>query len=131
MIVGLGSDICNIERITKAYERFGLRFTQRCFGKKELAELSGLKNEKRKYVSSLAKRFAAKEAFVKALGMGFVQGIAWQEIEVAHLPSGQPVLNVSGRAEEELKKKAPKARVWLSLSDDYPWAQAVVVIEEN
>ena len=117
MIIGLGSDICNIRRVEKAYERFGGRF------------LDAIGGDKARFTASLAKRFAAKEAFVKALGTGFAHGISWAEIEVVHLPGGRPAFRVSGQAEAVLRKIIPASRLWLSLSDDYPLAQAVVIIE--
>lgn len=131
MIVGLGSDICNIERIEKAYRRFGQRFLFRCFGKEELSELKNIENDPKRLVASLAKRFAAKESFVKALGSGFNDGISWAEIEVLHQANGRPVLKISGEAERMLKQIAKETNLWLSLSDDHPWAQAVVVIEQK
>lgn len=129
MIVGLGSDICNIERIEKAYSKFGKRFIKRCYGENEQKELELLVDNLPRYAASLAKRFAAKEGFVKALGTGFAHGVAWSEIEVVHHASGKPILKISGKAEQILKKMVPASRLWVSLSDDYPLAQAVVVIE--
>ena len=132
MIVGLGSDICNSGRIEKAYARFGERFLRRCFGENELAELKALADNKPRFNGSLAKRFAAKEAFAKALGTGFADGIAWAEIEVVHLPGGRPELKISGQAAKTLDRLAPDPRLrrlWVSLSDDRPFAQAVVIIE--
>ena len=108
MIVGLGSDICNIERIEKVYQRFGKRFLSRCFGERERQELKLIEQDKRGFVASLAKRFAAKESFVKALGSGFNDGIAWAEIEVVHLENGRPLLTVSGKTEKLLYKMAEK-----------------------
>lgn len=131
MILGIGSDICSIKRIENAYEKFGSRFIDRCFGDQEKKELQKLLDNKQKYAASLAKRFAAKEAFVKAIGTGFNYGIAWNEIEVIHHQSGKPMLSISGKAEEYLLKLEKQNKIWLSLSDDYPWAQAVVVIEAN
>lgn len=130
MIIGLGSDICNIERIEKAYRRFGKRFLSRCFGNRELVELKAIESDGKRLIASLAKRFAAKESFVKALGSGFNDGIAWAEIEVVHRANGRPILTVSGKAEIMLKQIAENTNLWLSLSDDYPWAQAVVIIEK-
>ncbi len=129
MIIGLGSDICHIGRIEKAYANFRERFLNRCFGREERQELDRIYADKARFVASLAKRFAAKEAFVKALGTGFAQGISWAEIEVLHLPSGQPTIKVSGQAEAVLKKTVSAPRLWLSISDDYPLAQATVIIE--
>ncbi len=121
MIIGLGSDICNIKRIEQAYAKFGERFLQQ--------ELELLRDRPQRFAASLAKRFAAKEGFVKAMGTGFAHGVAWSEIEIVHHASGRPMFHISGKAEEILKKIIPASRLWVSLSDDYPLAQAVVVIE--
>ena len=131
MIIGLGSDICNIERIKNVYQRFGKRFLTRCFGYNEQHELEAIIHDERCFIASLAKRFAAKESFVKALGSGFNDGISWSEIEVLHLPSGCPILNISGKAQKKLNAIAVDTNLWLSLSDDYHWAQAVVIIEKK
>lgn len=127
MIAGVGSDICNIERIAGSWQRFGNRFVLRCYGAEERRELPPVADEK-KYIASLAKRFAAKEAFSKALGTGFKNGLAWAEIEVLHYGDGRPYISLSGRAAELAAAKGMK-QIWLSLSDDYPFAQAVVIIE--
>lgn len=127
MIAGLGSDICNIDRIASSWQRFGNRFVNRCYGEGERKELTSTDDEKR-YIASLAKRFAAKEAFSKALGTGFRNGLAWAEIEVLHHGNGQPYIRLSGKAAELATAKEMK-KIWLSLSDDYPFAQAVVIIE--
>ncbi len=127
MISGIGNDICNIERIFMAKQRFGRRFVDRCFGVNEQREFSGEKNEK-KYAADLAKRFAAKEAFVKALGTGFRGGLRWSEIEVMHEESGRPYVYLSGKTRDIVAKFGIQ-KIWLSLSDDYPFAQAVVVVE--
>ncbi len=129
MIIGLGSDICNIARIEKAYADFGERFVKRCYGAEEQRELNEIRGDRERFTASLAKRFAAKEGFVKALGTGFAHGISWAEIEVVHQPGGRPVFKICGQAEAVLKKIIPASRLWLSLSDDYPLAQAVVIIE--
>ena len=131
MIVGLGIDICNSERIQKTYDHFGLRFIHRCFGLNELKELNLIENNKSRLIASLAKRFAAKEAFVKALGSGFRQGIMWTDIEVIHHANGQPELKVSGHSAEILRQLAPHYQLWVSLSDDKSLAQAVVIIENK
>ena len=115
MIIGLGSDICNIRRVEKAYERFGGRFLARCFGAEERRELDAIGGDKARFTASL--------------GTGFAHGIAWAEIEVVHLPGGRPAFRVSGQAEAVLRKIIPASRLWLSLSDDYPLAQAGVIIE--
>lgn len=127
MIMGLGSDICNIERIEAAYCRFGKRFVTRWYGLNEQKELPSEKNEKR-FVAALAKRFAAKEAFSKALGTGFRNGLVWAEIEVLHTEEGKPYISLSGKAEQMAIVKNVK-NIFVSLADDYPFAQAVVVIE--
>ena len=129
MILGLGSDICSINRIEKVLNKFGDKFVQRWFGVKEQMELAKISDNKERFIASLAKRFAAKEAFAKAMGTGFVKGTAWIDIEVVHHESGKPLLEISGRTEKTFKNLMPDAKVWVSLSDDYPWAQAVVIIE--
>lgn len=127
MIAGLGSDICRIERIAESWKRFGSRFVCRCCGEGEREELPPAEDEQ-KYAASLAKRFAAKEAFSKALGTGFRNGLALADIEVLHRGNGQPYIRLRGRAAELAAEKGIK-KIWLSLSDDHPFAQAVVVIE--
>ncbi len=131
MIVGLGSDICSIKRIEEIYARFGHRFVGRCFGSREQQELEKLVNDKARFVASLAKRFAAKESFVKALGSGFAGGIAWTEVEIVHQANGRPLLEVSGRALELLRCLTPDPKLWVSLSDDFSLAQAMVIIESG
>lgn len=128
MIIGLGSDICNIRRVEKAYERFGGVFLPVVSGRKNGGSWTRSAATRR----VLPRRWQAvcrQEAFVKALGTGFAHGIAWAEIEVVHLPGGRPAFRVSGQAEAVLRKIIPASRLWLSLSDDYPLAQAVVIIE--
>ena len=131
MIVGLGSDICSIKRIEETYTRFGNRFVCRCFGSRERQELKRLGDDKARLAASLAKRFAAKESFVKALGSGFADGISWAEVEVVHQANGRPLLEVSGRALELLRRLTPDPKLWVSLSDDFSLAQAVVIIESG
>lgn len=89
MIIGLGSDICNIRRVEKAYERFGGRFLARCFGAEERRELDAIGGDKARFTASLAKRVCRPRRLVKALGTGFAHGISWAEIEVVHLPGGR------------------------------------------
>lgn len=127
MIAGLGSDICRIERIADSWRRFGDRFVGRCCGASERGELPPAENKK-KYTASLAKRFAAKEAFSKALGTGFRNGLALADIEVLHRENGQPYIRLCGKAAELAAERKIK-KIWLSLSDDYPFAQAVVILE--
>jgi holo-[acyl-carrier protein] synthase len=129
VIVGLGSDLCNIERIQNSLDRFGQRFLDRVFTPAEQA-----KAERRPFTraGTLAKRFAAKEAFSKAVGTGFNEGVFMRDISVANAPSGAPTLELSGGAKARLDALTPEghfARVHLTLTDDHPWAQAFVVIE--
>ena len=127
MIIGLGSDLADIRRIEKTLERFGERFTNRIFTETEQRR-SERKPDK---AASYAKRFAAKEACSKALGTGFRHGTYWRDMAVANLPSGRPTLEISGGARRHLDKMMPaghRADIHLSLTDDYPIAQAIVVI---
>ena len=129
MIIGLGSDLCNIERIQNSLARFGTRFELRVFTAIELA-----KAERRPFTKAgtLAKRFAAKEAFSKAVGTGFKAGVFMKDIGVVNSPSGAPTLALTGGAAERLAALTPaghSAVVHLTLTDDHPWAQAFVVIE--
>ena len=128
MILGIGSDLANIERIAGTLERFGDRFKNRVFTDVEQA-----KAERRKDVAgTYAKRWAAKEACSKALGTGLAMGIAWKDMSVTNLRSGQPVMHVSGWAAERLNQMTPdnhEAIIHITLTDDHPWAQAFVMIE--
>ena len=129
MIVGLGSDLCNIERIQASLDRFGERFEQRVFTEAERA-----KSARRPFTKAgtLAKRFAAKEAFSKAVGTGFRRGVFMRDIGVINAPSGAPTLALAGGAQAALDALIPDgyvAAVHLTLTDDHPWAQAFVVIE--
>ncbi len=129
MILGLGSDLCNIERIQGSLDRFGVRFEQRVFTPAEIA-----KADKRPFTraATLAKRFAAKEAFSKAVGTGFKRGVFMRDIGVVNAPSGAPTLALTGGAKARLDAMTPPghaAVVHLTLTDDHPWAQAFVVIE--
>ena len=129
MILGLGSDLCSIERIAQSLERFGARFEQRCFTPRELAKADARPFTR---AATLAKRFAAKEAFSKAVGTGFKQGVFMKDIGVVNLPSGAPTLALTGGAAARLDARVPErhvARVHLTMTDDHPWAQAFVVIE--
>ena len=129
MIIGLGSDLCNIERIQASLERFGARFEQRVFTEVERAKADGRPFTK---AGTLAKRFAAKEAFSKAVGTGFKQGVFMRDIGVVNAPSGAPTLALTGGAKARLDALTPHghgARVHLTMTDDHPWAQAFVVIE--
>ena len=128
MILGIGTDLCNIDRIDATLTRFGDRFRNRVFTPHEQA-----KAESRRDVSgTYAKRWAAKEACSKALGTGLRMGISWKDMAVTNLRSGQPVMQVTGWAAERLKSMTPDGHVaviHVTLTDDHPWAQAFVVIE--
>ncbi len=129
MILGIGSDLCNIERIQGSLDRFGERFVTRVFTERERA-----KAERRTLTraATYAKRFAAKEAFAKAVGTGFRQGVFMRDIGVVNLPSGAPTLALTGGAKARLDALVPDghgATVHLTMTDDHPWAQALVVIE--
>lgn len=129
MIIGLGSDLCSIERIQASLDRFGARFENRVFTPEELA-----KADRRPFTraATLAKRFAAKEAFSKAVGTGFKRGVFFRDIGVVNLPSGAPTLALAGGARARLDALLPPghaARIHVSLTDDHPWAQAFVIIE--
>ncbi|MEZ5749787.1 MAG: holo-ACP synthase [Caenibius sp.] len=129
MIIGMGSDLCNIERIQASLDRFGERFELRVF-----TELERAKAARRPYTraGTYAKRFAAKEAFSKAVGTGFRHGVFMKDIGVVNAPSGAPTLALTGGAAERLALLTPdghEAFIHLTLTDDHPWAQAFVVIE--
>jgi len=128
MILGIGTDLANIDRIAATLARFGDRFRDRVFTKAEQA-----KAESRAHVAATyAKRWAAKEACSKALGTGLRMGIAWRDMAVGNLGSGQPVMHLTGWAAARLVALTPagcEAVVHVSLTDDPPWAQAFVVIE--
>ena len=128
MILGIGTDLANIDRIAGTLERFGDRFRNRVFTKTEQH-----KAERRADVAgTYAKRWAAKEACSKALGTGLRMGIAWKDMAVQNIETGQPVMQVTGWAAARLAEMTPpghEAIIHVSLTDDYPWAQAYVVIE--
>ena len=129
MIIGLGSDLCNIERIQASLDRFGDRFEARVFTDAERAKAA-----RRPFTraGTLAKRFAAKEAFSKAVGTGFKRGVFMRDIGVVNASSGAPTLALTGGARARLDAITPAghvATVHLTLTDDHPWAQAFVVIE--
>lgn len=129
MIIGLGSDLCNIERIAASLERWGEKFERRCF-----TEVERAKAARRPFTraGTYAKRFAAKEAFTKAIGTGFSNGVFHKDIGVVNAPSGAPTLALTGGAAKRLAQMTPdghEAVVHLTLTDDHPWAQAFVVIE--
>lgn len=129
MIIAIGSDLCNIERIERSLERFGERFEKRVF-----TEVERAKAARRPFTraGTYAKRFAAKEAFSKAVGTGFKAGVFMKDIGVVNAKSGAPTLALSGGAAARLAAITPEgyqAVVHLTLTDDHPWAQAFVVIE--
>lgn len=128
MILGVGTDLANIDRIAGTLERFGDRFRNRVF-----TEVEQRKADRRRDVAgTYAKRWAAKEACSKALGTGLRMGIAWKDMAVSNLETGQPVMEVTGWAAERLATMTPPghhARIHVTLTDDHPWAQAFVVIE--
>ncbi len=128
MILGIGSDLCNIERIQRSLDRFGERFVARVFTATERARA-----ERRTLTraATYAKRFAAKEAFAKAVGTGFRAGVFLRDIGVVNLPSGAPTLALAGGARRRLDAITPEghaADVHLTMTDDHPWAQAFVII---
>lgn len=128
MILGIGSDLANIDRIAGTIERFGDRFKNRVFTDVEQAKAE----RRRDTVGTYAKRWAAKEACSKALGTGLAMGISWKDMAVKNLRTGQPVMEVTGWAKERLEKMTPEgheAIIHVTLTDDHPWAQAFVVIE--
>ncbi len=127
MILGIGTDLVDIRRIENSIRRYGEAFLDRVFTPLERARCDARKDKSAAY----AKRFAAKEAFVKALGTGIRDGIAWCDMEVANLASGKPVLSVTGESLRHLQARVPQgweAQIDLSLSDDAPYAQAFCII---
>ncbi|MBV7259536.1 holo-ACP synthase [Erythrobacter crassostreae] len=129
MIIGLGSDLCNIERIQNSLNRFGERFENRVF-----TDIERAKAQRRPFTiaGTYAKRFAAKEAFSKAVGTGFRRGVFMKDIGVVNAPSGAPTLALTGGAAKRLEEMIPsghEANIHLTLTDDHPWAQAFVIIE--
>ncbi len=128
MIVGIGSDLIDIRRIEKSLERFGDRFTHRCF-----TEIERQKSDRRKLrAASYAKRFAAKEACSKALGTGLSKGVFWRDMGVVNLPGGKPTMQLTGGASARLETLMPDGHgpsIHLTITDDFPMAQAFVIIE--
>ncbi|HBH44546.1 MULTISPECIES: holo-ACP synthase [Hyphomonas] len=129
MIIGIGNDLCNIERIEKTLERYGERFENRVFTETEIA----LARRRRRTAETYAKRFAAKEACAKALGTGVPRrGVHWKHLGVVNLPTGKPTLALTGGAAERLATMVPEgheAVIHLTITDDHPWAEAQVIIE--
>ncbi len=129
MILGIGSDLCNIDRIEGTIARFGERFLARVYTDRERAKAE---SRPRNIPATYAKRWAAKEACSKALGTGLRMGIAWKDMAVVNLWTGQPVMELTGWAAARLAEMTPpghEAVVHVTLTDDHPWAQAFVVIE--
>ena len=127
MIIGLGSDLIDIRRVEKSIERFGDRFLNRIFTEVEKAK-SDKRNQR---AASYAKRFAAKEACAKALGTGLNRGVYWRDMGVVNLPGGKPTLKLTGGALRRLEAITPaghSAAIDLTITDDFPLAQAIVII---
>jgi holo-[acyl-carrier protein] synthase len=128
VIIGLGSDLIDIRRVERSLERFGDRFVQRVF-----TEIEQAKSDRRKErAASYAKRFAAKEACSKALGTGLRNGVFWRDMGVANLPSGKPTMVLTGGALRQLESMMPQGHmpmIHLTITDDWPLAQAFVIIE--
>ena len=127
MIIGIGIDVIDIDRISKTLNRYGERFTHRIYTSGERQKSESRVNR----IESYARRFAAKEACAKALGTGFRKGVFWRDLEVSNLPSGQPTMILGGGARQRLEKITPlgmTAMVHLSLTDEPPMAQAIVII---
>ncbi len=127
MIIGVGIDLLDVRRIERTLVRFGDRFLERVFTESERVRCRRRGNP----VACYGQRYAAKEACAKALGTGFREGVFWRDIEVDNLPSGQPILRLSGGAQDRLAALTPngmRAALALSLTDEYPFAQAMVVI---
>ena len=128
MILGIGTDLCDIRRIESSLERFGDRFTHRVFTEGERAR----SDRRAARAPSYARRFAAKEACAKALGTGLSHGVFWRDMEVVNLPGGKPTMRLTGGALERLRSMTPEGHepvVHVSLTDDVPMAQAFVIIE--
>lgn len=128
MIIGIGSDLIDIRRIEKSLERYGERFVQRIYTEVEQAK----SDRRRERAASYAKRFAAKEACAKALGTGMSQGVFWRDMGVVNLPGGKPTMKLTGGAATRLQKMLPqghRAAIHLTITDDFPLAQAFVIIE--
>lgn len=132
MIVGIGCDLANINRFEKALAKFGGRFVNRAFSEREKAELARRERlSPKEHACAAAKRFAAKEACTKALGTGFRDGIFMRDIEIVHQPSGKPELYLQNGARRWLEEICGGAafKIHVTMTDDYPWAQAFVIIE--
>ena len=131
MILGLGTDIVNIDRVANVLAKFGPHFLRKVYTAAEQREIDSFAPDNAKRAAKAAKIFAAKEAAVKALGTGVSQGVSWQEVELGHDELGKPLLRLSGNASERLHELAgTQAQILVSVSDDHPFAQAVVIIEK-
>jgi holo-[acyl-carrier protein] synthase len=127
MIIGLGSDAVDIRRIERTMERYGERFLDRIFTQIERQK----SDRRRQRAASYAKRFAAKEACAKALGTGLSNGVFWRDMGVVNLASGKPTMALTGGAADRLASLTPpghQAQIDISITDDYPLAQAIVII---
>jgi holo-[acyl-carrier protein] synthase len=128
VIIGIGNDISDIRRVQNSLDRFGERFTLRIF-----TEIERRRSERKPdKAASYAKRFAAKEACAKALGTGMHQGVYWRDMGVVNLPTGQPTMALTGGAKTRLEALCPPGKtpfIHVSLTDEYPYAQAFVIIE--
>jgi holo-[acyl-carrier protein] synthase len=127
MILGVGNDLIDIRRIERSLERWGDRFIMRIFTETERAK----SDRRRMRAASYAKRFAAKEACSKALGTGFRRGVFWRDMGVVNMPSGRPTMQLSGGAKRVLEEMTPpgcEARIDVTITDDWPLAQAIVII---
>lgn len=130
MIIGIGTDLCDIRRIERTLARFGDRFIERLYDDYEIRKAMRRQNP----ASSFAQSFAAKEACAKALGTGFRQGVFWRDMVVQNLPTGQPIMLLKGGAKERLDKLTPAgmtAKVDVSQTDEYPMAHAMVIISAD
>ena len=130
MILGIGTDLTNITRIKTLIDRYGDKFRNKVFSKSEQKKAWSKKTE----AANLAKRWAAKEACSKALGVGFSMKVSWRDITISNLKSGQPTVNLHGWAKKRLNDLTPngyQSTIHVSLTDDYPWAQAFVLIDIN
>jgi len=128
MILGFGNDLCDIRRIERTLERYGQRFTHRIYTDTERAK----SDRRAARAATYAKRFAAKEACAKALGTGIRRGVFWRDMGVVNLPSGRPTMALTGGAAERLREMTPagmRAVIHVTLTDEYPLAQAQVLIE--
>jgi len=131
MIIGIGSDLVDIRRVAKVIERHGERFLGRIFTETERAKAERRAKSEKMVVATYAKRFAAKEACAKALGTGIRQGVWWRDMGVVNLPGGRPTMKLTGGAQARLAALTPpglQARIDLTITDEWPTAQAFVII---